>query len=134
MPSRVRLPGTYQTVTVMVPPGKLAGSRLVVQAGGRLLTAVVPRGLAAGDSFTIDVPIERTRKEKLRAMPSQIAAVARLLAEKIADNAPRILRKVSADVVLLSSHVFCGCDPSSGVSTMSLSSLCLLRADLNTHG
>jgi hypothetical protein len=34
----LEMPGNHQTVMVTVPHGKLPGSRLVIQAGGKLVT------------------------------------------------------------------------------------------------
>lgn len=51
----------FKTVEISVPHGRAPGSRLVVQAEGRLVTAVVPEGAQPGDVFPIHVPIELTK-------------------------------------------------------------------------
>ena len=48
----------FKSVDVTVPEGRSPGSRLVVQAEGKLVTAVVPDDAAPGDVFAINVPIE----------------------------------------------------------------------------
>jgi hypothetical protein len=51
----------FKTVDISVPHGRAPGSRLVVQAEGRLVTAVIPEGARPGDVFPIHVPIELTK-------------------------------------------------------------------------
>ena len=51
----------FKTVDITVPHGRAPGSRLVVQAEGRLVTAVIPEGARPGDVFPIHVPIELTK-------------------------------------------------------------------------
>ena len=51
----------FKTVEISVPHGRAPGSRLVVQAEGRLVTAVIPEWAQPGDVFPIHVPIELTK-------------------------------------------------------------------------
>ena len=57
----------FKSVDVTVPEGRAPGSRLVVQAEGKLVTAVVPDDAAPGDVFAINVPIELS---PVRARPA----------------------------------------------------------------
>ena len=59
----------FKTVEISVPHGRAPGSRLVVQAEGRLVTAVVPEGAQPGDVFPIHVPIELTKVFRYLCQP-----------------------------------------------------------------
>lgn len=51
----------FKRVEISVPHGREPGSRLVVQAEGKLVTAVVPEDARPGDTFPIHVPIELSK-------------------------------------------------------------------------
>jgi hypothetical protein len=62
----------YERVTITVPPGRQPGSRVVVQAGGKVVTAIVPEDALPGDVFEVDIPLDLNKKERLQRVPRQV--------------------------------------------------------------
>ena len=62
----------YERITITVPPGRQPGSRVVVQAGGKVITATVPMDAEPGDVFAVDVPLDFTKKERAKRIPRQV--------------------------------------------------------------
>ena len=81
----------FKRVEITVPHGRAPGSRLVVQAEGRLVTAVVPEGAQPGDVFPIHVPIELSKVQRLKLAPVQMLDWS---LDKAEDLTKRAVRKI----------------------------------------